>query len=405
VVELQLTGGAAAHRIAVIEGLESLFNVQPLDYLGEYDKRIDKDIAYVSRQKKRIRPDRLGRMQRVKRSFHSIIKPVSDCVQTAIEKKKWLSIDSAREMLRPAVNALEDIILAEDDLKKANTLAGMHKQFWQRLLEVPEKINTLVKTPDCEKVPKYSADQEDLLPAFSEYKDLPYLYVAAALAASFMEDSDKALQILDAAASFDFPDYFFLQLQARLRFYLSKPGNLLQSYLGPLELMRTTAQKRIKVLQAAKQECRTDTDLLCREQYAEMGAINIAAYFLAEDVARDSPYAQRYAPLLQDYVHELSRIVDQWDNPASTTASVYSLHRDERDKFADTYGYATLVLEARKPTPDYDMVKRKVIPLLDSAVTHLRLEMEGKRNVTRSEARIVRVPEGHLISAHDFVGE
>jgi hypothetical protein len=219
----------------------------------------------------------------------------------------------------------------------------------------------------------------------------------------FLADNDKALRILEKAQSTHHKDYYFLYLMGRLRYYQGKPGDIIGLYLGPLVEMRRMAETHIATLENAKQTCAEDTQLLCYEKTAKLSATNLATYYIAEDLARDNPYAIPYEARLHDYADEIKAILDASDKASKDPFNVYV--QNGRYDFLDTYAYAMLVIEARKPNPDYDVIRKTLVPMLKSIVGYRREKISRAPQSTRRDVAQLRTSEAHLASALDLGGE
>ena len=286
---------------------------------------------------------------------------------------------------------------------------------------MPNVLASSVQEPECTAAkredPQAIMDKSpDLFPEIRKYGNIPYLYVAAALLVSFVGDNDKALRILQAAEpKLLFKDYYFLQLKARLSYYNGKPGDIWRTYLGPLDEMRSIARNHIDVLEKKNEECETPdkTKLICRDLVAELQAKNFIAYFIAEDLARGSDFVGPYVVRLQEYADDMKRIIDEPISHNTRHIGFYQIlgqgsydhYFPIRDAVLDTYAYALLVLEARKPSPDYDVIKSKVIPMLKKTSDRLHSLYENDVAIERTALYQLRVAKAHLASAREFVGE
>ena len=140
----------------------------------------------------------------------------------------------------------------------------------------------------------------------------------------------------------------------------------------------------------------------------------MAAYFIAEDLARGYEEAKSHVTQLQEDTAELKRLVDDSDrrkrgfeqNPLDKEIQA------ERDTYLDTYSFATLVLEAQKPNPDFDMIKANVIPTLNRAIDHFERRIVQKeegppqeRHIDRIDLAQWRIMQQHRAAAQEFVGE
>jgi hypothetical protein len=148
--------------------------------------------------------------------------------------------------------------------------------------------------------------------------------------------------------------------------------------------------------------------LLCREQEAELLAINSAAYYIAEDLGRGNEYAIPYITQLQEYAEDIKRLVDlvdSLDKRVIQTNPFYSFVEGLKYSLLDTYAYATLVLEARKPNPDYDMLKKKVVPELKRVVGNMEDAIKRRSRIEKIDLVELKVARTHLASALELAGE
>lgn len=442
-VELQLAS-VSSHKISVSENLDAFYDEEALHYLTQYEDRIQKDLDYQKYKKKQNDGQADAKIDsylyltaKLLPTFKMVITPVAKCVQTAI-KQGSLSIDSARDAIRPIANLAEQIILSEDLQNAREKLEEKHHKFWQSVVDLPTNLQLPPNVPDCQKVPYRCGgeiictegsplDTKKVFPVIQDYKTLPYLYVAAALLISFTADDERALQVLEEADETETEngatcsadndtncDYLYLSILARLKYYQGRPGDIWHAYLEPLDKLVAVAQRRIEFLELNDQRCKAESDQLCRHQSAELIARNMTAYFIAEDVARGYADAKQHLAQLQEDTEEIKRLVDASDKRkwSSEHDAFDEYIQKYRDTFLDTYAFATLVLEAQRASPDYDMIEANVIPELNEAVDHFKGGVEQKehgspqeRHIDRVDLAQWRIMQEHLAAAHEFVGE
>jgi hypothetical protein len=414
-IELQLAG-FNTHRIAVADGLGSFFNENSLEYLQKYASKIQTDIEYFDKygQDDKNQAKIVKTARELLPTFNGIVSPVTACVQTAINKN-WLSVTRARLTVLPSADLVGQIILDEnlspsDQLKRS-------KDFWAGITKLPETIRSLVGAPTSISDPacRDVVTPASSFPIWREYKNLPYLYAAAALLISFTGDSDKALRVLQKAddprdtagggPGLYFKDYSFLSMAGRLKYYQGKPGDVAHSYLGDLDALRTQSLEHAKKTDAAKLECVSVESLPCRERTNRLDATNMAAYFLAEDLARGSAYAAHHTAQLRELAEEIKRTTDEVDRIGSGTNGFYTYVQSNEDSLHDTYAYAILVLEAQKPNPDYDLIRKEVVTRLRRVIEHLEESIENEHPVKTFDLATLRITQAHLASARDMVGE
>ena len=63
----------------------------------------------------------------------------------------------------------------------------------------------------------------------------------------------------------------------------------------------------------------------------------------------------------------------------------YAQARTYVDLWRDTYAYALLVIELSMPSPDYDLIKNKVIPTLENVVANQEDELSKKPRIDRAD--------------------
>jgi hypothetical protein len=398
-VELQVAS-TSTHKISVVEGSATLFNIDSIDYLKAYNDRLAHDIDYISNYGQDLskQKDILASANQILPAFREVLQPVATCLKRAMDED-WLSIEQARGLVRPAAEAAEKIVFGEgtESLER-------DQELWNGLADIPKKVGAkYCETPIFTK-----------FPVFKDHKKVPYLYVAAALLVSFLADDDKALRILQKAretdfdtkkSSLDIQDYYFLYMIARLFYYTGKPGDVAGTYFGPLNEMYSTARSHIDALQRASQTCKSEKDLLCREQKAQALALDAMTYYVAEDLARGSKAVSSYVTRLKGYSEELKEIIDEADKNVSKSNDYYSYVRAEKYRYLDTYAYATLILEARKSNPDHDLIKRKVVWLLEDVVEEFSAKTARSVKIDRADLAQLRIFEAHLASAKSLVGD
>jgi hypothetical protein len=444
-IELQLVG-TTSHKVSVSESLEAFYDVDALNYLTQYEGKIRRDVDYQELLKTqgkgndaqaRERETYLALTKELLPAFYIVVTPVAKCIQAAITQQS-VSIDSVRDAVRPLANIAEQVVLSENLAHDRQQLEDTNRKFWLGVIGLPNKLGLETNTPDCHVIPHpcgdaivclddYPIDMKVVFPLVQDYKDLPYLYVATALLISFTADDDRALQVLEkvddaenadgttcSAGSDANCDYVYLWILAMLNYYQGRPGDIWHAYLEPLDRLVKVARSRIEFLQSTGQRCQRDSDRLCRQQIAELTARNLAAYFIAEDAARGYADAKQHLTQLQEDTEEIKRLVDRSDehlrnldqNPLDKEL------QDARDNYLDTYAFATLVIEAQKPDPDYNLIRSKVIPTLNRAIHHFEADTELKehgapqeRHIDRDTLAQWRTMQEHLAAAQEFVGE
>jgi hypothetical protein len=407
-IELQLGAGATTHRVSVAQGENIFFTIQSLKFLQNYNDRIQGDIDYFTAYGKG--PNNKNLVDSAKAllpAFKDVIKPVATCVQTALTQG-WLSTDSARQIISPTAELLEQIIFAEDVLDQRGEQAK-HDQFWQLVMTMPDKVQSRVRIPECT-APRDIKN----FPTFQKYQNLPYLHAAAALFISFMGDGDKALQVLQKASDLykpngqpvlDFKDYTFLLAMGHLSYFQGRSSKV-TSYFDPFNEMRAIARSRIEQLER-KRECEADLSPICYAQIYEIVALNQAAYYLAEDLARGNEEAKGYTARIGEYAREIKHVVDEVDNHTAKSNYFYGSYvKPDMYALLDTYAYATLVVEAEKPNPDYGLIRKEVIDVLKRVVEHVEEQIpKHSSKIDALDIAQLKIIQAHLASARQLVGE
>jgi hypothetical protein len=177
-------------------------------------------------------------------------------------------------------------------------------------------------------------------------------------------------------------------------------------------------------LEAGKEKCGADDSPLCFAQIYQLVAENLTAYYLAEDLARGNDYAKSYRATIAEYTERIKRIVDDSDTRDSVLGRLRSYLlplpdgnnqfdayiSSDKDGFLDTYAFATLALEATKPMPDYDRIKREVSDVLKRVVERNRRHLtdalkDGDSSAIVRLASALKTAQSHLTSAQGLIGE
>ena len=421
-IELQLAG-TSTHRIAVVEGEATLFNRDSLKWLISYDKKIESDMDYFNQFPGDLPKydETIQQLDNLRVAFHDVIGPVANCVQKAIDEG-WLSVDAARRKLVPAADLLDEIIFAENLSGKERS--SLSNDFWKSLKSVPYSMPSTAHLPECNKEMPTPVEG---LPNYDEYKNLPYLHAAAAIFISFMGDTDKALHVLQDAyegrdvsqPALEFKDYNFLFVLGKLAFYQGDPDDV-SSYYNPLnDLWDLARHRKIALektaLESVDEKCGDGEERispLCYAQIFEIAAADSASYYLAEDLARGNQRAAEYKARIKELAASLKEATEDLSVHGSNN-QFYSYLRDEKYDLLDTYAYATLVLEATKVSPDYDVIRREAFDVLE-LVTERRGEkrktdfIETERGLSETKRKVLiserKITQAHLESAKEFLG-
>ncbi len=137
IVEVQLTNISAAHKAVVPDSRESFLDDAALLILKNYENNISEDIAYIelfmlpdlewqqtrtsfdtvqlNDQIKKYQ-DRLHRLKSLQQAFKNTISPLAGCLQDAI--KGGLSVESARGIVRPIADEIQQIFILEEAAPK-----------------------------------------------------------------------------------------------------------------------------------------------------------------------------------------------------------------------------------------------------------------------------------------------
>ena len=290
--------------------------------------------------------ERLGSLRPV---FATSISPMAACILQAIDK--GLDLGSAREMVRPLAKMLEQIVDLEEggialrsegvelddraerpwtdpktqqDYRKRaegdrswaqhdRDLADKKRlEFSEALPRLADSVEAYLPHPPDD-LPASSgggykgkmgspcimpgSTPEDpavvsALPRYPDYRMLPHLFVAMSSLLLFIEDDERAVQVLKLGQGADFKDYNLPYYMGRIVYF---QGNTADYYVPLFEQMRLRARSDEKLAQAAIARCSApncsaaDQKVLAsfvkRGRTAEIVAMNSVAYGIAQDLA------------------------------------------------------------------------------------------------------------------------
>ncbi len=411
--ELELKS-ARSHRVAVAQGKESLFDADALGDLSSYDEKLQDDIKYLTfieipqltggerDKKQRI----LTALTELQSPFQDLISQVARCADTAM--KEGLSIGSLREELKPAADLMERIVLHRDDPDGAATEERAweaqadwndHDAFWRDIEDVPLDVNVM-RVDKRQNCPPISFTGS--LPRIRAYRNVPYLYTAAAYFLSFLKDDDLALKVLKDGADHAEPDYGMLYLTARLAYYAGDVTTSLKA--ADTAIART--QRHLERLEAYHRhdQCQGQNTLsglkkvVCalidRERKAELLFINLRAYYTAEDSARRGDTGGTQIAVAEELAATLDDAVKngEADGP-------------DLDKYAyrDTIAYVQLVAEAQKSHPDRNVFQKSARTFkLVLGEFEAKKKNQGPEPLQEWDINIART---HYDSARELAGE
>ena len=433
-IELQL-GSATSHKVSVGESFSALSSTTSLTVLKNYAERIEQDIDFVERfEKSETEPEKMQTARELLPAFKYLISPIAGCMQSAI--RNGMSAAVARQMIVPVADNASRLIFAQNNYQAAQ----QHREFWRLLESLPERVRPFLKAEeekaclsaadnyrDCLKdITKYPVcvpaalkfiRADDIYPHFGDFGQVPYLHVAAALLFAFVNDEDVAYRILQDAdhgaetwsLHVKYKDFAFLQLAGKMSYYIGRPVPLENSYYGYFEQMRTDAAERILMAEKKLELC---TDAACRNDLNPvlkrhwdvlLDATNDLTFFLAEDVARHSPYAERFLARAEEYGEWLEAAVKKGTKQDART-KYYAIKDEDKYYYIDTYDYLKLVLEARKSSPDVAVFK-KLKREFEQVVEHVEAQVARNPHLPKIYGALGKAARSHLDSARELAGE
>jgi hypothetical protein len=145
---------------------------------------------------------------------------------------------------------------------------------------------------------------------------------------------------------------------------------------------------------------------LCYAQIYQIAAADLAAYYLAEDLARGNQRAAGYKNRIKELASSLDAAVKDLHTQRLNN-QYYSYLRDDQYDLLDTYAYATLVLETTKYSPDYDLIRREALDVLEAVAEHREENISPNLTETERQELIseIKITQAHLESAQEQIGQ
>jgi hypothetical protein len=387
IVEVQLTNISTAHKALVSPSRESFLSDSALQILVDYEKNISEDIAYIELftlpdlewQKARgssdavqvngqIRKyqDRLQRLKSLQQAFKNTLSPLAECLQDAI--KGGLSVESAREMVRPIADEIQQILILEEassqnDEGQPQKISSARAKLQESLSHLP--VENYLNQGRClsSDLQKLKALAKEIPPyTQKEYASLPQLYVATAGLLLFVNSDELALKMLERAKPDpEFHDYTLPFLHSKIMYFFGEP---VESYKPFLDQMIQTADETLFLTEKVKSRCpslgcdsATDDNfkqnfklLQLRAQRTKRIAMNSIAYGIAQDLASRITSAEALEPVAQEYAEELADAIKKGTG----------IDENEKDDTHDTIAFVSLVIEGRKSSRDMTKIKNAI---------------------------------------------
>ena len=139
VLELQLAP-LASHKLSVTENLDYFYNIDNLEWLINYEDKIGQDIVYLEEYDQSAPPRTrlIEKSKTIRDTWTKIITPAVSCIEAAI-KGQWLSIESARQIIKPVTDNFEKGVFGKDMLSRDGQIE-LNKKFWLSVVNLPNTI-------------------------------------------------------------------------------------------------------------------------------------------------------------------------------------------------------------------------------------------------------------------------
>jgi hypothetical protein len=329
-----------------------------------------------------------------------LIAPTAKCVVGLNDGQ--LSLETIRQKFRPIGDLLEQITLGYQDDE------SMRNEFWSHFVKIPielQRLNVTTKDFGCTSILEeyqYGIGDTQKFPMMYDYRHLPYLYVASALLMHFLQDDDVALQILRKNRTTANPDALYWKLLASFNYY---QGRDTDEVVEPLEKWHLAIESRLEKIRDCQCDREKQKRMHDREARNEIIMMNNYGYYVSEDLARGVKSAEQFAATAQDYLLRIKRAVDTGDAAAGDS--------DDKDDFLDTYAYGTIVMEARKSTPEVETF-REMSHLLAELVEHYERKLRDRDPTSDSgeghladhfDAAALKAVRVHYAAARELAGE
>lgn len=434
IIEIQLTSISTAHKSVVVpDSRESFSDEQTLAILQGYEENIAEDIAYIKlfvlrdlKWQKKEAPSgsaevdeqirqyrqRLQKLEDVQQAFTNTLSPLAHCILDAMAA--GLSVESAREKVRPVTDAIQQIFILE---RTASVNADEHvkqidlarSNLLKLISSLPDELANYLERSTCatRDLPKLTALAKEIPPyTQAKYADLPQLYVATASLLLFVNADDVALKLLgEANPDPKFHDYTLPYLYSKILYFIGEPVDIYKPFL---DQMLTTAKETLDLIETVKNRCpsrvcnsETETayrKLRRRAQRTQLIAMNNIAYGIAQDVAGRVESAEALEPIAQEYAAKLDDAVKKGEVPDET----------ERDGVNDTIAFVTLISEGQKTIRDKAKIDA-VIAALKLIIAHQEQILAKKQLknsvIDKDERQTLNTARVHLSSAEELEEE
>ena len=435
-VEIQLTNISTATKAIRPDSRELAVDDLPLDLLVDYASSIKSDLEFITvfelpYLKERLAEDttsietanKIDILKSQEKHLHAIhdnllapvVSPLASCVKNAIGNG-W-NIDSVRELIRPLGDALTQLIQLEREEKEQKSKSEPEgKEQKNKLKSDPKKIeddlkydlgriydNTILYVDSdysnrCRDDLQKQIAGVQLPIRMSEYEGLPHIPLIRAVLLWFINSDKLALQVLEAASkSSQFDDLTLPFINAALMYF---QGDEIEHFLAKLEKVRATARRQQDIIKRRLDECSptcSDAErewgpqLAARAQRADLRAVNLAAFAIAEDAAQGLKPAEAMLPIAEEYSKKLTEAGE-----AANTAA------PDRPAFLDTAALVVIVAEAKKPVQDSHNLARAV-ELLERARTLEEGRLSNLALRPKGELINIKLIRSHLATGRELL--
>ncbi len=456
IIEIQLANISTKHKFIAPEFDRTFTEQAILPIVARYPERILQDIEFKKFQieeqevntlfgltmpwqissdeeKKNLEEHKKVRdsMTAIHLVFEKTISPAAKCMEEAIGR--GLSRQYAREIARPVAELTAEIIgfselLEKREHEEAQASADQKqdansrkKKIEEHLIETRENLQKELErialpgrlprswsAHGC-KWPDFTAKSSDL--DHAKYRGLPYLHTAMAAILSLADYERLAFTFLEREIQkkqFKFMDYQLPYFHYRLLLARNEP---VTEYLHHLDKIREVAHERLDVLDRVEKRCagkcdnkksRSIEEIRAHAKHADAYAMVLILVGVAQDLAAGTEGAGSLAPLAIEYAKSLDKLVQ---DPASTSNGTFDA--TEREAARDAVAFITIVVEARKPSPDQKIIKDAVASLEQVISTQgVRLGNQLRSGTVDERDRVLRDrARAHLSSARPLAGE
>jgi hypothetical protein len=291
---------------------------------------------------------------------------------------------------------LEDQSLSSGSREPNDQLEAVRKDFLKALRGMPGQLINYV---DISRRAQCVGLTIDSFPRLTDYRNMPHLYAAMAYLLLFVNNDGLALTTMrKARASLEFDDYTVPSLTAAFMYY---SGDSADRYMDLLEKMRETSQTQRSEIKKATDRCPASgcmgsvkewaPILLERTRVADITAMNIIAYGVAQDLAEGVKSSQTYQPLAEAYAEELTKAANTFPNDP-----IFG------DSLLDTAAFVLIVTEAQKDTRNADKIKDAIAKLEKAAARQVRL-LDTKSVRAKSDYATLKLIQSHITAARELL--